>query len=68
MTIAWINKMNRKAIQKKGEELKDMQGMKEWKHMIFLVILYGSCLSNNMRVGIVILATPLLDWIQELLE
>lgn len=28
MTIAWINKMNRKVIKKKGEELKDMQGMK----------------------------------------
>jgi hypothetical protein len=34
MTV-WVNKWNGKAI-KKGEELKDMQGMKEWKNVIFL--------------------------------
>jgi hypothetical protein len=50
MTIAWVNKQNGKAIKKKGEELKDMQGMKEWKNMIFLVIFYGSRFSNNIIV------------------
>jgi hypothetical protein len=45
-----VNKWNRKAIEKKGDELKDMQGMKEWKNVIFLVIVYGSCISNNIIV------------------
>jgi hypothetical protein len=44
MTIAWVNKWNGKAIKKKGEELKDMQGIKEWMNVIFLVIFYGSCI------------------------
>jgi hypothetical protein len=34
MTIAWINKRNGRAINKKGEELEDMQGM---KNVIFVV-------------------------------
>jgi hypothetical protein len=48
MAIAWINKRNWKVIGKKGEELKDMKGMKEWKKVIFLVILHGSRISNNI--------------------
>jgi len=27
-----------------------MQGMKEWKNVIFLVIFYGSYISNNITV------------------
>ena len=48
MTIAWINKRNGKGIRKKGEELKDTKGMKESKKVIFLMILYGSCVSYRL--------------------
>jgi hypothetical protein len=45
-----VNNWSGKAIKKKGDNLKDMQGMKEWKNVIFLVIIYGSCISNNITV------------------